>query len=142
MSSLNMVQLIGRLGADPEVKYAASGSAITTCSIATSENWKDKQTGEKKEKTEWHRVVFFNRLAEVAGEYLTKGSLVYIAGKLQTRKWQDQSGADRYSTEVVGDKMTMLGSKPVQESNESAQGGFRDKPVEPEQAPQEDDIPF
>ena len=98
---INKVILVGNLGADPETRYTASGSAITNVRIATSESWRDKQTGENQERTEWHRVVFFNRLAEIAGEYLRKGSQVYVEGSLRTRKWQDQSGQDRYSTEVV-----------------------------------------
>jgi single-strand DNA-binding protein len=108
---VNKVILVGNLGADPETRYTASGSAITNVNIATSESWKDRQTGENQERTEWHRIVFFNRLAEIAGEYLRKGSQVYIEGKLQTRKWQDQSGQDRYTTEVVANEMQMLGSR-------------------------------
>jgi len=110
---INKVILVGTLGRDPEMKYAANGNAIANISIATSESWNDKATGQKQEKTEWHRVVIFGKLAEVAGQYLSKGSLVYFEGKLQTRKWQDQNtGQDRYSTEVVidfGGKMEMLG---------------------------------
>ncbi len=102
---VNKVILIGNLGKDPEIKYLTSGGAIANITIATSESWKDKQTGEKKEKTEWHRVVVFGRLAEICGEYLKKGSQVYFEGKLHTRKWQDQSGQDKYSTEVVVDQM-------------------------------------
>ena len=98
---INKVILIGNLGNDPEQKSLPSGSAVTNISVATSESWKDKQTGQQQERTEWHRVVFFNRLAEIAGQYLSKGSKVYIEGSLRTRKWQDQSGQDRYSTEVV-----------------------------------------
>jgi len=108
---INKVILIGHLGKDPEVRYSPNGGAVTNITVATSENWKDKNTGEKVEKTEWHRVVFFRRLAEVAGEYLKKGSKVYIEGKLQTRKWQDQQGQDRYTTEVVANEMQMLDSK-------------------------------
>jgi len=108
---INKVILLGNLGNDPETKYMPSGGAVTNISIATSTSWKDKQTGEQKEKTEWHRVVFFNRLAEIAGEYLRKGSQVYIEGRLQTRKWQDQSGTDRYTTEIVANEMQMLGSR-------------------------------
>ncbi|MFZ2725580.1 MAG: single-stranded DNA-binding protein [Methylococcaceae bacterium] len=108
---LNKVLLIGRLGADPEVRYLPSGSALTTISLATSRFWKDKQSNEKKEATEWHRVVFFNRLAEVAGEYLKKGSLIYVEGRLHTRKWQGQDGQDRYTTEIVALEMQMLGSR-------------------------------
>ncbi|NOX75705.1 MAG: single-stranded DNA-binding protein [Gammaproteobacteria bacterium] len=108
---INKVILIGNLGQDPEVKYMPSGGAVTNVTIATSESWKDKTTGEQKENTEWHRVVFFRRLAEIAGEYLKKGSKVYIEGRLQTRKWQDQSGNDRYTTEIIANEMQMLDSR-------------------------------
>lgn len=108
---LNKVILIGNLGADPEVRYMPNGSAITTIRLATSMRWKDKQTGEKKESTEWHRVVFFERLAEVAGEYLKKGAKVYIEGRLRTQKWQDQNGHDRYTTEIIARDMHMLDSR-------------------------------
>lgn len=108
---VNKVILVGNLGKDPEIRYTASGSAVANIVIATSESWKDKQTGEKQEKTEWHRIVFFNRLAEVVGEYLKKGAQIYVEGRLQTRKWQDQSGEDRYTTEIVSSEMQMLGSK-------------------------------
>lgn len=108
---VNKVILIGNLGQDPEVKYMPSGGAVTNVTVATSESWKDKNTGEQKENTEWHRVVFFRRLAEIAGEYLKKGSKVYIEGKLQTRKWQDQSGNDRYTTEIIANEMQMLDSR-------------------------------
>jgi len=108
---VNKVILIGNLGQDPEVKYMPNGGAVTNVTIATSESWKDKNTGEQQDKTEWHRVVFFRRLAEIAGEYLKKGSKVYIEGKLQTRKWQDQSGNDRYTTEIVANEMQMLDSR-------------------------------
>lgn len=108
---VNKVILIGNLGRDPEVRYLPSGSAVTNLAVATSDTWRDKQSGEQQERTEWHRVVMFNRLAEIAGEYLRKGSQVYIEGRLQTRKWQDkQSGQDRYSTEIVANEMQMLGS--------------------------------
>lgn len=105
---INKVILIGNLGQDPEVKYMPSGNAVTNLTLATSDTWKDKQTGQPQERTEWHRVVFFNRLAEIAGEYLRKGSKVYIEGALRTRKWQDQSGQDRYTTEIVASEMQML----------------------------------
>jgi single-strand DNA-binding protein len=108
---LNKVILIGNLGSDPEVRYLPSGAAVTSISLATTRRWKDKQTGEKKDATEWHRVVFFNRLAEVAGEYLKKGSQAYIEGRIQTRKWQDNTGQDRYSTEIIAEEMHMLGSR-------------------------------
>ena len=108
---INKVILIGNLGADPEVRYMPSGGAVTTISMATSEQWKDKETGAKQERTEWHRVVFFNRLAEIVGEYLKKGSKVYVEGSIRTRKWTDKSGNDRYTTEVVANEMQMLDRK-------------------------------
>ena len=111
MASVNKVIIVGNLGQDPEVRYMPSGGAVTNLRIATSSQWKDKQTGEKNERTEWHTVVMFNRLAEIAGEYLRKGSQVYIEGSLRTRKWQDKEGKDRYSTEIVADQMQMLGKR-------------------------------
>jgi len=108
---VNKVILVGNLGKDPEVRYSPNGGAVANITIATSESWKDKTSGEKQEKTEWHRVVFFGRLAEIAGEYLKKGSQVYIEGRLQTRKWQDKEGKDRYTTEIVAGEMQMLGSR-------------------------------
>jgi single-strand DNA-binding protein len=108
---LNKVILIGNLGADPEVRFMPSGGSVANVSLATTRRWKDKQTGERKEATEWHRVVFFNRLAEIAGEYLKKGSQIYIEGRLQTRKWQGQDGQDRYTTEILAEEMHMLGSR-------------------------------
>ena len=108
---LNKVTLIGNLGADPEIRYMPTGDAVANITLATSTRWKDKQTGERKEATEWHRVVFFRRLAEIAGEYLKKGSQIYVEGHLRTRKWQDQAGLDRYTTEIVADELHMLGSR-------------------------------
>ena len=108
---INKVILVGNLGADPETRYMPSGSAVTNLSVATSETWKDKQSGEQKERTEWHKVAMFNRLAEIAAEYLRKGSQVYIEGKLRTRKWQDRDGNDRWTTEVIADEMQMLGGR-------------------------------
>jgi single-strand DNA-binding protein len=108
---INKVILIGNLGNDPETRYMPSGGAVTNISLATSESWKDKQTGQPQERTEWHRVVFFNRLAEIAGEYLRKGSKVYVEGSLRTRKWQDKSGQDKYTTEIVASEMQMLDSR-------------------------------
>ncbi len=108
---INKVILIGTLGNDPETRYMPSGGAVTSISIATNESWKDKQTGEKQEKTEWHSITFFNKLAEIAGEYLKKGSQVYIEGKLQTDKWQDKQGNDRYTTKINAHHMQMLGGK-------------------------------
>ena len=138
---VNKVILIGNLGKDPEVRYMPSGSAVANVTIATSEQWKDKQSGEKQERTEWHNVVFFNRLAEIAGEYLKKGSKVYIEGSLRTRKWQDKAtGADRYTTEIVANDMQMLDSR-------GGEGGGQQRQYQPrEEAMAEpdldDDIPF
>jgi single-strand DNA-binding protein len=153
---INKVILVGNIGKDPEVRYTASGSAITNISVATSESWRDKTSGEQQERTEWHKVVFFNRLAEIAGEYLKKGSQVYVEGSLRTRKWQDQSGQDRYTTEIVANEMQMLGSRGGSEgADRPAQGkkGFRDSPPSGQGASEpppfdesdgfaEDDIPF
>lgn len=111
MAGVNKVIIVGNLGNDPEVRYSNNGAAIANISVATSDTWKDKNTGERQERTEWHRIVMFNRLGEIAGEYLKKGSKVYIEGKLQTRKWQDQQGQDRYTTEIVADQMQMLDSR-------------------------------
>jgi single-strand DNA-binding protein len=108
---INKVILVGNLGADPETRYMPSGSAVTNLSVATSESWKDKQTGEQNERTEWHKVVMFDRLAEIAAEYLRKGSQVYVEGKLQTRKWQDRDGNDRWTTEIRANEMQMLGGR-------------------------------
>jgi len=153
---INKVILIGNLGADPETKYMPSGNAVTNVNIATSESWKDKQTGDLQERTEWHRVVFFNRLAEIAGEYLRKGSKVYIEGSLRTRKWQDQSGQDRYTTEIVANEMQMLDSRG-DNAGSGMGGGNYNAPSRPQQAPApqqqapqaqggmdsfDDDIPF
>ncbi len=118
---INKVILVGTLGRDPETKYMPSGSAVTNISVATSDQWKDKNTGEKQERTEWHRVVFFNRLAEIAGQYLRKGSQVYLEGRLQTRKWQGQDGQDRYTTEIIASEMQMLGGR-----NDNAGGSSSD----------------
>jgi len=123
---INKVILVGNLGADPETRYTASGAAITNVRLATSESWRDKQSGETQERTEWHRVVFFNRLAEIAGEYLRKGSQVYIEGSLRTRKWQGQDGQDRYTTEIVANEMQMLGGRGSEVGARPAQSGFRD----------------
>ena len=116
---INKAILVGNLGNDPEVRYTPAGAAVTTISVATTESWKDKE-GNKQEKTEWHRVVFFSRLAEIAGEYLKKGSQVYIEGKLRTNKWQDQNGQDRYTTEILANEMQMLGGR----GGDSGSGGF------------------
>ncbi len=111
MSSVNKAIIVGRLGKDPEMRYMPNGDAVANVTVATSESWKDKQSGEKRETTEWHRVVFFRKLAEIAGQYLKKGSQVYIEGKITTRKWQDKDGQERYTTEIVANDMTMLGGR-------------------------------
>ncbi|MBB3063054.1 single-stranded DNA-binding protein [Microbulbifer rhizosphaerae] len=134
---INKVILIGNLGADPETRYMPSGGAVTNVNLATSETWKDKQTGQQQERTEWHRVVFFNRLAEIAGEYLRKGSKVYIEGSLRTRKWQDKnSGQDRYTTEIVASEMQMLDSRGDQGGY--PQGGGYDQGYQPQGGGQSD----
>jgi len=144
---VNKVILVGNLGRDPEVRYMPSGNAVANVTLATTESWKDKQTGEKQERTEWHNVVFYSRLAEIAGEYLKKGSQVYVEGSLRTRKWQDKSGNDRYTTEIIASEMQMLGGRsgstgyaagdakpPMAEQSSSSAGSA---------APDfDDDIPF
>jgi single-strand DNA-binding protein len=169
MASVNKVILVGNLGRDPEVRYSPDGAAICNVSIATKSSWKDKTSGEKREETEWHRVVFYNRLAEIAGEYLKKGRAVYVEGRLKTRKWQDkETGADRYSTDIVADQMQMLGGREdagsgggdynSADSSSARSGGSaaapkRERPPQPRPAaPQaspaanladmDDDIPF
>lgn len=164
---INKVIIVGNLGNDPETRYMPSGGAVTNISVATSETWKDKQTGQPQERTEWHRIVFFNRLAEIAGEYLRKGSKVYIEGSLRTRKWQDQSGQDKYTTEIVAKEMQMLdsrgGGQGAQQGGGYQDQGYSQAPAQqaprraparqaaPQQAPQapaggfddfDDDIPF
>ena len=145
---VNKVILVGNLGKDPEVRYMPSGSAAANVTLATSESWKDKQTGEQKDRTEWHNVVFFGRLAEIAGEYLKKGSQIYVEGSLRTRTWQDKSGNDRYTTEIVANEMQMLGSR----GGSGGGGGSSNYSQEPDtsSAPSssgasmdfDDDIPF
>lgn len=138
---VNKAIIIGHMGADPETRYTPSGTAVTNIRVATTEQWKDKQSGDQQERTEWHRVVAFNRLAEVIGEYLTKGSPVYIEGKLQTEKWTDQSGVERHTTKIVASDMQMLGGKGGQQSQQSGQapGGQQGTSNPPDD---EDDIPF
>lgn len=135
---VNKVILVGNLGQDPETRFLPSGGSVTNISVATSESWKDKETGQPQERTEWHRIVFFNKLAEIAGEYLKKGSKVYVEGQLRTRKWQDQSGADRYTTEIVAKEMQMLDSRGSSQSSEDT--------AQPQYAPMgevaADDVPF
>lgn len=128
---VNKVILVGNCGQDPETRYMPSGGAVTNVSIATSETWKDKQTGQPQERTEWHRVVFFNRLGEIAGEYLKKGSKVYVEGSLRTRKWQGQDGQDRYTTEIVASEMQMLDSRGGQGMD---QGGYAPQPSQQQSA--------
>ncbi len=149
---INKVILIGNLGNDPEVRYMPDGGAVANLTVATSEQWKDKQTGEQQERTEWHRVVMFRRLGEIAGEYLKKGSKVYIEGKLQTRKWQDQNGNDRYTTEIVANEMQMLdsrGSGGSSNFNQQPPAGGQSGGAKPGNPPAaggvddfDDDIPF
>ena len=142
---INKVILVGNLGADPETRYMPSGSAVTNLSIATSEQWKDKQSGEQKERTEWHKVAMFNRLAEISAEYLRKGSQVYIEGKLRTRKWQDRDGNDRWTTEIIADEMQMLGGRGGGGSAPMSSGSSQGQSSAPPQPPADefdDDIPF
>ncbi|OGA38317.1 MAG: single-stranded DNA-binding protein [Betaproteobacteria bacterium RIFCSPLOWO2_12_FULL_68_19] len=150
MASVNKVIIVGNLGADPETRYLPSGEAVTNIRVATTDRWKDKQSGEMKEATEWHRVAFFGRLATIAGEYLKKGSQVYVEGSLRTRKWQDKEGQDRYSTEIRGDVMQMLGRR--EGSGEPRESAPEPRAAEPKPAAakkaagkfddMEDDIPF
>lgn len=152
MASVNKVILVGNLGKDPEVRYAPSGDAICNFSLATTESWKDKSSGERKELTEWHRVSFFGKLAEIAGQYLKKGSQVYVEGSLRTRKWTDKEGVERYSTEIRGDEMKMLGSRPEGGGNNQQRpsapddGGYDTPPPKNRPKPSfddlGDDIPF
>lgn len=169
MASVNKVILVGNLGKDPDVRYLPDGGAVVNLALATSSNWKDKNTGEKREETEWHRVVIYGRLAEIAGEYCKKGRPVYIEGRLKTRKWQDQSGVDKYTTEIIADQMQLLGSRdggggssmgggddfdqsaaPSRSSGSGSGGGSSMRssaPAQQRSAPQsvadlDDDIPF
>jgi single-strand DNA-binding protein len=156
MAGINKVILVGNLGAKPEIKYASNGNAISNLSVATSESWTDKSTGQKQDRTEWHRVSLFGKVAEIAGQYLDKGSKVYVEGKLQTRKWQDQNGQDRYTTEVVvsgfNGTLQMLDRRDDMNSNPASQSSQPQSKAAPEPAPAaitpvapdefEDDIPF
>lgn len=144
---INKVILVGNLGKDPEIRYMPSGSAVANVTIATSEQWKDKQTGEKKENTEWHRVVFFGRLAEIVGEYLKKGAQIYVEGRLQTRKWQGQDGQDKYTTEIIANEMQMLGGRggagaPSSDFNQAAPTEAAPEPAMAGGGDFDDDIPF
>ena len=152
MASVNKAIIIGNLGKDPEVRYTASGEALCNITVATSETWKDKATGEKKEATEWHRISFFGKLAEIAGQYLKKGSQVYVEGSIRTRKWTDKEGQERYTTEIRGDEMRMLGSRQGMGAPASS-GGFGSEPTDYAPSPAKnkpkpafddlgDDIPF
>ena len=151
MASVNKVILVGNLGRDPEVRYLPDGGAVTNVSVATTDTWKDK-SGDKQERTEWHRVAFFGKLAEIAGEYLKKGSQVYIEGRLQTRKWQDKEGQERYTTEIVADRMQMLGSRAggsetmAREPRAASSGGGDKSPAKKGGGASfddmDDDIPF
>ena len=152
MASVNKAIIIGNLGRDPEVRYTASGEALCNITVATSETWKDKATGEKKEATEWHRISFFGKLAEIAGQYLKKGSQVYVEGSIRTRKWTDKEGQERYTTEIRGDEMRMLGSRQGMGAPASS-GGYDSVPADfapspPKNKPKPafddlgDDIPF
>jgi len=151
MASVNKAIIVGNLGRDPETRFLPDGGAVATLSIATTDSWKDKSTGEKKEQTEWHRVVFFGKLAEIAGEYLKKGSQVYIEGSLRTRKWQDKDGQERYTTEIRADTLQMLGTRPRGDDREPERQGQpeqRTSRAQPRQGSggkfddMEDDIPF
>ncbi len=145
---VNKVILIGNLGQDPEVRYMPNGNAVANVTLATSESWKDKNTGETQERTEWHRVVFFRRLAEVVGEYCKKGSKIYVEGRLQTRKWQDQQGQDRYTTEIVADQMQMLdsrgagGGSAAFDEGRGSHAGQESGPPPTSDSDFDDDIPF
>lgn len=144
---INRVILVGNLGQDPEIRYMPNGNTVANFSVATSESWKDKQTGEQKDRTEWHRVVVFGKLAEIAGEYVKKGTQIYLEGQLQTRKWQDQSGADRYTTEVVinplGGTLQILGARSV-DSNQQQSSQPNNRPAPKDEPPMDfdDSIPF
>lgn len=130
MASVNKVILVGNLGRDPEVRYSAEGNAVCNISIATTSNWRDKTTGERREETEWHRVVFYNRLAEIAGEYLRKGRSVYVKGRLRTRKWQGQDGKDNYTTGIIADQMQLLGGR---DDTHAPSNGQQQAPQRPQQ---------
>jgi len=142
MAGINKVILIGRLGSDPEVRYTPSGVAVANFNIATSEEWKDKESGEKKERTEWHRIVAWRRLGEICGEYLSKGKQVYIEGRLQTRDWEDRDGNKRYTTEIVASDVQFLGPRDSSESARPRSTSTTDYQGVPAQGPADDDIPF
>ena len=141
---VNKVILVGNLGQKPEMRYTATQTAVANLSIATTESWKDKESGENRDKTEWHRVVFFGNLAEIAEKYLDKGSSVYVEGKIQTRKWQDKDGNDRWTTELLGNQLTMLGSRSSSDSSSQAESSSNTPFPEDDSGPglTDDDIPF
>ena len=145
---INKVILVGNLGNDPDIRYTAGGAAVANISLATTDSWRDKESGEQQDRTEWHRIVFFGRLAEIVGEYLRKGSQDYVEGRLQTRKWQDKSGNDRYTTEIVANEMQMLGGRGgggMQQSNEPASAPMAENPASAAPSDNDfvdDDIPF
>jgi single-strand DNA-binding protein len=143
MASVNKVIIVGNLGRDPETRYMPNGEAVTNIAVATTESWKDKNTGDKKEVTEWHRITFYRKLAEIAGQYLKKGSSVYIEGRLQTRKWTDKENVERYTTEIIADTMQMLGGKPSGGSSPTNDDYGSSLPA-PKQSTNfsDDDIPF
>ena len=142
MAGINKVILIGRLGSDPEVRYTPSGVAVANFNIATSEEWKDKDSGEKRERTEWHRIVAWRKLGEICGEYLSKGKQVYIEGRLQTRDWEDRDGNKRYTTEIVASDVQFLGARDSSESARPRSTSSTDYQGMPAQGPADDDIPF
>jgi single-strand DNA-binding protein len=154
MASVNKVIIVGNLGRDPETRFMPNGEAVTNIAVATTESWKDKNSGEKKELTEWHRITFYRKLAEIAGQYLKKGSSVYLEGKLQTRKWTDKDGVERYTTEIIADSMQMLGTKQGQDKDSDDARNYDDgakaqqqarKPAQTHSTPDnfmDDDIPF
>lgn len=135
MAGINQVTVVGNVGKDPEIRYLPDGAAVCNVSVATSETWKDKSTGERKENTEWHRIVMYGKTAEIAGEYVKKGSQIGVQGKLKTRKWQDQSGADRYTTEIVCDQLTLLGSRQSGGAQQDDGGFDQGKQQAPQQTP-------
>lgn len=147
MASVNKALIIGNLGRDPETRYMPNGDAVTNIAVATTESWKDKNSGEKKEVTEWHRITFYRKLAEIAGQYLKKGSQVYVEGRLQTRKWTDKEGVERFTTEIIADAMQMLGSKsggsaPHDDSPAPRQAPAANSRPAPNFSDMDDDIPF
>ena len=143
MASFNKIIIIGHLGRDPESRYMPSGEQVTSIAVATTDRWRDKATGDMKEQTEWHRIAFFGKLAEIAGQYLKKGSQVYVEGRIRTRKYTDREGIERYATEIIGDRMQMLGGKPEQSSGRNSYAEAKETGRMPYQHADDDsDIPF